>query len=132
MLKPDPDASGGEAPGVVASLRRLATNAVGIVQTRLELLANDLEDERVRTLQIVVLGSIALLCATVGLMLVTAWVVVAFWEQHRLATLAILALIWFVGSGIALWALKARADARRKLFSTSLAELRRDRDLLNS
>lgn len=117
---------------MVASLRRLATNAVGIVQTRLELLANDLEDERVRTLQIVVLGSIALLCATVGLMLVTAWVVVAFWEQHRLATLAILALIWFVGSGIALWALKARADARRKLFSTSLAELRRDRDLLNS
>ena len=132
MLKPDPDASGGGAPGVVASLRRLATNAVGIIHTRLELLANDLEEERVRTLQIVVLGSIALLCATVGLMLVTAWVVVAFWEQHRLATLAILALIWFVGSGIALWALKARADARRKLFSTSLAELRRDRDLLNS
>jgi len=132
VLNPDPDASGGEAPGVVASLRRLATNAVGIVQTRLELLANDLEEERVRTLQIVVLGAIALLCAAAGLILATTWLIVAFWEQHRLATLAILALIYFVASGIALWALKAKAGARRKLFSTSLAELRRDRDMLNS
>jgi len=130
VLNPDPDASGG-APGVIASLRRLATNAVGIVQTRLELLANDLEEERVRTLQIIVLGSIALLCAAVGLMLVTAWVVVAFWEPHRLATLAILALVYFVAAGIALWILKAKAGERPKLFSTSLAELRRDRDLLN-
>jgi uncharacterized membrane protein YqjE len=132
VLNPDPDASGGEAPGVVASLRRLATNAVGIIHTRLELLANDLEEERVRTLRIVVLGAIALFCAAVGLILVTAWVVVAFWEQHRLATLAILALVYFVASGVALWMLKARASERAKLFSTSLAELRRDRDLLNS
>jgi uncharacterized membrane protein YqjE len=126
-----PDA-GGAAPGVIASLRRLAKNAAGIVQTRLALLANELEEERVRTLQIVVLGAVALLCAAAGVILVTAWLVVALWEQHRLATLAVLALIYFVASGIALWMLKAKASARPKLFSASLAELRRDRDLLNS
>ena len=131
MLNPDPDAGGG-TPGIIASLRRLARNAVGIIQTRLELLANELEEQRVRTLQIVVLGAIASFCAALGVMLLTAWVVVALWEQHRLATLAVLALLYFVASGVALWMLKAKARERPKLFSTSLAELRRDRDLLDS
>ena len=131
MLNPDPDAGDG-APGVIASLRRLTRNAVGIIQTRLELLANELEEERVRTLQIIVLGAIGLFCAAVGVLLVSAWVVVALWEQYRLATLAVLALVYFVAAGIALGMLRVKAGERPKIFSTSLAELKRDQDLLDS
>ena len=122
----------GSTPGVIGSLRTLAASLVGIVQTRLELLANDLEEERVRTLQLVVLAAVAFFCAAVGLLLVTAWVVVAFWDQYRLATLAALALLYFGVAAVALWLLRTKAAQRTKLFSASLAELRRDSDLLKS
>ena len=129
MASSDPGA--GRAPGVVASLRSLIANAVGILQTRLELFANEFEEERVRTLQIMLLAAIALFCAAVGLLLLTTWVVVALWDQYRLATLAVLALVYLVVAGIAFGKLKSKAAERPKLFATSLAELRRDRDLLN-
>ena len=130
MASPDPGA--GPAPGVIAALRSLAANTVAIVHTRLELLANEVEEERVRTLQIVLLAVIALFCAAVGVLLITTWIVVALWEQYRLATLAALALAYLIAAGIALRKLKAKTAARPKLFTTSLAELARDRDLLKS
>ena len=131
MASSDPGAAG-PAPGVIASLRSLAANAVAIVHTRLELLANEVEEERVRTLEILLLAAIALFCAAVAVLLITTWIVVALWEQYRLATLAALALAYLIVAGIALRSLKARSAARPKLFSTSLAELARDRDLLKS
>ena len=130
MASPDPGA--GPAPGVIAALRSLAANTVAIVHTRLELLANEVEEERLRTLQIVLLAVIALFCAAVGVLLITTWIVVALWEQYRLATLAALALAYLIAAGIALRKLKAKTAVRPKLFSTSLAELARDRDLLKS
>jgi uncharacterized membrane protein YqjE len=123
---------GAEASGVLASLRNLAATAVGIVHTRLELLANELEEERVRTLQIAVLGAVALFCGFVGLLLITTWVIVALWEQYRLATIAVLALLYLIAAGFAMAMLKSKASQRPRLFSTSLAELKRDRESLHS
>jgi len=122
----------GPTPGVVAALRSLVANTIDIVRTRLELLANEVEEERVRTLEIVLLAAIALFCASVGVLLITTWIVVLLWEQYRLTTIAVLALAYLLGAGIALRRLKARKAERSKLFSASLAELARDRDLLKS
>jgi uncharacterized membrane protein YqjE len=122
----------GPTPGVAAALRSLAANAVDIVRTRLELLANEVEEERVRTLEIVLLAAIALFCACVGVLLITTWIVVALWDQYRLVTIAVLAAVYLLVAGIALRRLNARKAERSKLFSTSLAELARDRDLLKS
>lgn len=132
MAQRDPGAEQERAPGVIASLRVLAANAIGIAQTRLQLFSNELEEERIRTLQIVVLGAVALFCAGIGLLLVTTWIVIALWDQHRLLTVAVLAGLYFVAAGLAWRALRAKAAQRPKLFSTSLAELGRDRDLLGS
>lgn len=131
MASPDPGAAG-PAPGVIGALRSLAANAVAIVQTRLALLANEVEEERVRTLQILLLAAVALFCAAVGVLLLTAWVVIALWEQYRLATVAVLAAGYLIAAGVALHKLKLRSAGRPKLFSASLAELARDRDLLKS
>ena len=119
-------------PGVLASLRGLGASAVAIARTRLQLLGNELEEQGIRGLQMLVLGAIAFFCAAIGILLVTAWVVIAFWEQHRLLTVGLAALVYFVGCAGALIALKARAASRPKLFAASLAELRRDRDFLQS
>lgn len=127
--------SGGERaspPGVLASLRGLAATALAIAQARLQLVSNELEEQGVRALQMLVLGAIALFCAATGVLLLTAWIVIALWDQYRLVTVGVLALLYFAGCALALRALKTRAAARPKLFASSLAELKRDRDLLQS
>jgi uncharacterized membrane protein YqjE len=116
----------------LASLRGLAASAVAIAQTRLQLLGNELEEQGIRSLQLMVLGAVAFFCAATGILLVTAWIVIAFWDEHRLLTVGVAALVYFAGCAGALLALKARAAARPKLFQASLAELRRDRDFLQS
>jgi len=132
MASRGPTESPEGAPGIIASLRQLAATGVGILRTRLELLANELEEERVRTLQIAVLGIFALFCGCVAFLLATAWIVIALWDQYRLMTLGALTLAYLGGAVFALLALRRKVAQRPKLFSTSLAELRRDQDLLRS
>lgn len=132
MNERDPDAAHRAAPGVLASLRGLAATAVDIAQTRLQLLANELEEQRIRALQIIVLGAVALFCGAIGVLLASAWIVLALWDQYRLITLGCLAVLYFAGCVVALKIMKAKAAERPALFAASLAELRRDHDLLRS
>jgi len=120
----------GKSPGVLASLGGLGAAALGILQTRLQLLANELEEQGLHALQLVVLAAAGLFCAAAGMVLLTAWVVIALWEHYRLLTVACLALVYFAGAALALRALKTRIAERPKLFAASLAELERDRELL--
>lgn len=117
-------------PGVLASLRAFAATSVGIARTRLQLLANDLEEQRARVLHLVVLGAIALFCGTLAVLLASAWIVIALWDQYRLWTLGFLAAIYAGGCLLALSVMKSKAAQRPQLFSASLAELRRDEDTL--
>jgi uncharacterized membrane protein YqjE len=131
-MESGPGARDAQPPGVLASLRGLALTAVAIAQTRLQLLGNELEEQKIRGAQLLALGAVAFFCAAVGILLITAWIVIALWDRYRLLTVGILALLYFGGCALALWRLKAKAAARPKLFAASLAELRRDRDLLSS
>jgi uncharacterized membrane protein YqjE len=102
------------APGVLASLRNLAATTVGIVRTRLDLLANDLEEQRIRALELIVLGVVALLLGLVSILTVTAWIVIALWDQYRLWTLGLLSLLYLGGFIGACWhcARRRRSDPR--------------------
>ena len=122
----------GASPGVLASLRNLTATALAIAHTRLQLLANDLEEQRIRALHVIVLGAVAFFCGAVGILLVSAWIVIALWDQYRLVTLALLAIAYFAGCAAALLRLKSRLLERPRMFATSLAELRRDEELLRS
>ena len=132
MIERESGASEHSPPGVLASLRGLAATAAAIAQTRLELLGNELQEYGIHGLRMLALIAVALFCGATGVLLVTAWIVIALWDEHRLLTLGVLALLYFAGCAAALFALKARAAGRPKLFAASLAELRRDRDLLSS
>lgn len=118
--------------GLYASLRRLAATGVGVVRTRLELLANDLEEERVR------LGS-ALLHAAMGLfffamatVLFTMLIVVIFWDTHRILALVVLGVLFLVG-GLYNWNVFTRnRTARPRFLSATLGELAKDSNELSS
>jgi uncharacterized membrane protein YqjE len=105
---------------------------LSIIQTRLELLSNEIEEERLRVRQMLFYGSIALFFFGISIMLVTVFIVVMFWDSYRLSVLGGLASLFFL-AGLLVWnSLRGASRERSKLFSTSLAELDEDRARLIS
>lgn len=122
----------GGGSGLMGSVKRLLSTLTSIASTRLELLANELQEERLRLTQMLVLGLFALFCAGMGLLLLTVFITVLFWDDHRLAVLGTLCCFFFVLAAIMALLLRSKARTKPKLFSASLAEFSRDRELLNA
>jgi uncharacterized membrane protein YqjE len=119
-----------ESNGLMESLKRLTGTLLAIFQTRLELLSNEMEEERLRIGQMLLYGSVALLFFGLTIMLLTVFVVVLFWDSYRLQVLGGLTALFFV-AGLLVWnALRRVAREKSRLFSSSLAELADDRDRL--
>ncbi len=117
--------------GLLGSARALGRTLIALSRTRLELVLNELEEERLRIAKQIMLIVAAGFCLVVGALLSVTFIVVLFWETHRLLSLGLLALGFF-GSGIGLMALfNARAKSKPKLFSASLGELAKDMDRLS-
>jgi len=103
---------------------------LAIVQTRLELLASEMAEERLHFEQTLLYAGIALLFFGISMMLLTMLVVVVFWDSQRLPVLAGLAGLFFI-AGLLVWnALRRLARKKSRLFSASLSELHDDREQL--
>jgi uncharacterized membrane protein YqjE len=125
-----PETTPGESRGLIESLKALAATLVAIAHTRLDLLASDLEEERVHLFSLLVLALVGLFFLGVGVVLAAMLLVAAFWDTHRLLVLGLLAGT-FLAAGIAAWALAMRkARAKPKLFAASMSELLKDRQRL--
>jgi uncharacterized membrane protein YqjE len=119
-----------QSTGLLESLKRMTSTLLAIIQTRLELLANEIEEERLRVRQMLFYGSVALFLFAMAAMLLTVFVVVVFWDSYCLQVLGGLAVLFFV-AGLFVWnALRSMTQERPKLFSTSLSELSDDIDRL--
>jgi uncharacterized membrane protein YqjE len=116
--------------GLMASQKRLTGTLLAILQTRLELLSSEMEEERVRIEQILLYGSIVLFFTGLAIMLLTAFFVVLLWDEHRLLVLGGFSASFFLVALLALAGLRRVAREKCKLFSVSLAELASDRDSL--
>lgn len=126
------DESHAAAGGLFDSLKTLSGSLAGLVQTRLELLATDIVEERVHLTRLLVLGLLALFCFGVGVVLLAMLIVVVFWDTHRLAALGGLTAFFLAASaGLVAFALH-KARTRPRLFEASLAELSKDRQHLNA
>ena len=122
--------SGEAGPGIVQSLRNLAATLVALLRTRFELLATELEEERIRLLQILFWAAGALVFFGVGILLLVVLFIAVFWDSYRIAAIVALAVI-FLAAGIGMaFGVRRRMHARPKLFSASLDELAKDRDHL--
>lgn len=119
-----------ESTGLMESLKRMAGTLLVIFQTRLALLSNEMEEERLHVGQMLLYGSIALLFFGLAIILLTMFVLVLFWDSQRLLVLGGFTALYFVAGLLAWNALRRMARERSKLFSTSLAELADDRDWL--
>ena len=118
------------AGGLLASLQRLLATLLDIVQTRVAIVATEFEEERVRLRELVVFGFVALFFVNLGIMLFTLFVVMLFWETHRLYVMGGFALLYLGVGVVAGISLRHRLKSRSRLFATTLAELAKDRDQL--
>lgn len=118
--------------GLMGSIRRLLSTLTSIASTRLELLANELQEERLRLTQMLLFTLLALFCFGVGILLLTAFIVVLFWDDHRLAVLGALSAIFLALGMLMTMLLRSKAQAKSGLFSASLAELAKDRARLET
>ncbi len=75
----------GPIGGLFTSIAQLLATAIGIAQTRLELLSTELQEEIHRVAEIMVLAAVALLAAGVGLFLLALGIIFVFWDTHRVA-----------------------------------------------
>ncbi len=120
----------GQGAGLLDSVKRLASTLIAIISTRLELLANELQEERLHLTQMFFLSLIALFCFGMALLLLTIFITVLFWDDHRIAVLGGLCALFFVSGILIALRLRSKAQSRPRLFSASLAELAKDREQL--
>ena len=121
-----------EPRGLLQTLGDLAATLVAMAHTRLDHLSNDLEEDREHLLSLTVTALGALFLLGVGVVLLAFLLVVLFWEGHRVLVLALLAAI-FLAAGLGAAVRVARlARIKPRLFSSSLAELFKDRKQLES
>ena len=119
-----------ESTGLSDSLQRMAGTLIAIFQTRLELITNEIQEERLHIEKMMLYGSVSLLFFSLSIMLITVFIVVMFWETYRLQVLAGLAIFFLVAGLWVLNALRSMARERHQLFSASLAELSDDKERL--
>lgn len=124
----------GKAPdpqGLFASTKGLLGTGLSLLHNRLELLGVELAEERVRLVSLLAYGATAFLCLAAGLIFLAVFLTVLLWENNRLLALGVFSAL-FLGAGVASLTLAmSLARSGSRLFSASLAELRKDRDALD-
>jgi uncharacterized membrane protein YqjE len=121
-----------QSAGLMESVKRLVGTLSALVSTRLELLSNELQEERLHLTQMFLFAVLALFCFGLAVLLLTLFIVVLFWDDHRLAALGGLSALFFALGTLAAMLLRSKARTKTKLFSASLAELAKDREHLGS
>lgn len=120
------------APGksLGSRLRDHAAGALGILQTRLELLATELQEEKLRLGTLLGYAAAAFFFLGFGAVLLALFLTVLLWDSHRLLALGVFTAV-FLAIGI-IAALAAARIGRQgtRLFAASISELAQDREMI--
>ena len=117
-------------PRLAESLHGIVDAGLQTVQARLELLAIELQEEKLRLTGLALNTVLAGLLLGFGLVFLMVFLTVLFWEEHRLLALGISTAVC-IGGGLLAASNAARAfRSGTKLFTASLAEFARDRAAL--
>ena len=111
---------------ITAAVGMIAANLLDLARTRLELAAVELQEGARRLVGYLVWALAAAVLALFALALVVLFVLVLFWDTHRLAAVGGMAVLFIVGTLFAVAKLKAGLAARPPMLPATLAELRKD------
>lgn len=115
----------GPGKGVLATLQRIAGIAVQMVETRIQLIAVELEEEKTTLIQLILMAGITLLFTAFGLMCLLGlifWSVDPIYRYQALAiTTGVLILFAIIG---AIWTLKKAKQST--LLGATREQLKKD------
>lgn len=115
----------GEERGFFDSSKRLLRTVAAIAQNRVELLFVELQEERTRLVELLLLAAGAVACALMALLMISFTLVVVFWDEHRVAVLVCLSVVYLAAAAIGFWKLNGRLR-NWQAFSDTLAEFKKD------
>ena len=111
---------------LIANVKALGAGMLDLLRTRLELAAIELQEETRRLFGYLAWALVAAVLAFVGLLLAVLFVLVLFWDSHRLLAVGGMTVLFALGSMVAVGRLRAGLKARPPVMAATLAELRKD------
>lgn len=115
-----------ETGGLFSTAARLLKTLRDVAENRLEIFLIELKEERIRLFDALFLLAVGIVCVMMALLLVTATIVMVFWDTHRLLVLVLAAAVY--GAAAATAFIKLRSRLRRwQDFSATLEEFKKDR-----
>jgi uncharacterized membrane protein YqjE len=116
--------------GLFNSLRRILDSALALGQTRLEILSLDLQEEKLRVVDLLVRVGLMVVLVFLALMTGTAALVIWLWPSAPAAALGSITLLYAAGALFLGVTLRRRLRHGRRPFADTLAEFRKDRECL--
>lgn len=123
--------SQGPAQRLFGAGKRLLGSLLATGETRLRLAVLELEEERARLFALLLLAGLSLILLLLGIGVLTALVIIAFWETHRLVAIGTSAVV-LLSSGLLLALRVMQLARRRTLLAGTLRHLATDRDLVET
>jgi len=124
-----PDAPA-ERQGLRPAITRVARALVGMLSTRAELASVEFTEERERLTKRLALVAGGGLLLAFGALFVGAFVIVLFWDTHRLWAIAAVALAHLAAGLFLLSQAKAIGRDSPSPFAATIDELKKDKELL--
>ena len=116
---------------LIGSIKNLAQTGIAIADTRLRLLALDVQETGLTLLSLLILSGLTLICAGMALVFGTLTVVIFFWDTHRMLALCGATGFFFIVA-LGLWLTVLRwFRGSQPLFSSTRAEFIKDREWLS-
>lgn len=126
------DPSDPKAQGWLDSLRRMGDSVLGLVQSRFELFAVELQEEKLRALNLVVWLVVALTLVVAGLLAGLAALGIWLWSVAGYLGLMGLMLAALAAAAGVLWGIRRRIRSGPVPFAETVAEFRKDRACLRN
>jgi uncharacterized membrane protein YqjE len=114
-----------EGGGLFAALKNIAANLLAGGKTRLELLGNEIEEEKRRAVYLFVMAQAMLFCCGVGLLLAVALLAALFWD-NRLLVLGATSALFLILAAVFYNRVTRETQRPEGVFAASIAELQED------
>jgi uncharacterized membrane protein YqjE len=122
--------AGSQAGGLLDSLKTLARSLLALGRTRLEIIGNEVEEQRALFLQEVLLSVVAAFFLGLGVVFTALFFVLVTPLEYRPHVIGMFAVAFFIACGAIFAALRAARRDRPRILSTTIQELGKDRESL--
>lgn len=112
------------------SPRRLAGALLGLVHGHVALFSEEIREQQARTITLLILTGLSVLFGLLLIIGLSAALLIAFWDNHRILVISLLCLVYGAGLLVCAATLIQRMRNAPAPFSASLEELARDREQL--